>query len=372
MKMKTMRMFSSFMLFFNLYFCCLGQHGKFLLKGHVEGLRSGTKVYLKYNSGIDIEDSVTARENYFQFEGSLPVPIRVFVMIKEPKLYYTSFWLENAEVKLKGHIDSLSAASVIGSESHKEFINYRNEKALHELEVRKTTKLLSQATREGDSGKIADLKILLKTEKNKLLQFQKDYIRNNPGSFVSMDILYFLKNDLKKEEAETLFNAMNESVRNSPQGKSTGNYLALFAEPKPGHPAPLFEQTDPVGNLVSLDQFRGKYVLLDFWGSWCPPCIEEMPNLVKLYRQYKEKGFEILAVAADNKRDIWKKSISELKMDWVNLSELKGDQDKVALIYGITYYPANYLIDPKGIIIGKDLRGEKLEKKLDEIFNNRY
>jgi peroxiredoxin len=344
----------------------VAQSQGFVLTGDVNGLTAGTKVFLRYSNSK--EDSVIAKENLFQFKGMLPEPARVYVMIKEPKLRYTSFWIENASINLKGHIDSLKAAAVTGSRTNEEYNRYNQAKTSFENEIESLIKEIGLTKKSGDSAKTAELKQALKAEEKKLVDFQVDFIKNNPSSYISMENLYYLKNDLDKAQVEKLYNGLSVALHKSATGRQVGNYLSFFAEPKLGQKAPAFVQNDISGKPVNLEQFRGKYVLLDFWGSWCMPCVEEMPNLAKQYATYKNKGFEIVAVAADLDKATWQKSIREYKMNWVNLSELKGDQDKVILTYGVNYYPANYLINPQGVIIAKDLRGEQLQKKLEEIF----
>lgn len=128
-----------------------------------------------------------------------------------------------------------------------------------------------------------------------------------------------------------------------------------------------FSQTDAKNNLVKLSDFHGKIVLLEFWGSWCGPCRESNPELVKIYNEFKNRGFEILGVGAETSRDVWLKAIEKDKLTWTNITDLKGDKNTVALMYGVSYYPTNFLIDKKGNIIARDLQGDKLRKMLKQI-----
>ena len=128
-----------------------------------------------------------------------------------------------------------------------------------------------------------------------------------------------------------------------------------------------FSQTDTKNNLVKLSDFHGKIVLLEFWGSWCGPCRESNPELVKIYNEFKNRGFELLGVGAETSRDVWLKAIEKDKLTWTNVTDLKGDKNTVALMYGVSYYPTNFLIDKKGNIIARDLQGDKLRKMLKQI-----
>ncbi|HEY6902354.1 MAG TPA: TlpA disulfide reductase family protein [Puia sp.] len=137
-----------------------------------------------------------------------------------------------------------------------------------------------------------------------------------------------------------------------------------------GKEAPDFTEKDTLGNAVSLSSFRGKYVLVDFWASWCGPCRAENPNVVAAYRKYHDKGFEILGVSLDAKAEDWKKAIRKDRLGWTHVSDLKYWNSEVVSLYGISGIPLNFLLDPKGKIIARSLRGADLEKKLAEIYKN--
>jgi len=135
-----------------------------------------------------------------------------------------------------------------------------------------------------------------------------------------------------------------------------------------GMPAPEITLPNTEGKMVSLSSLRGKYVLIDFWAAWCRPCRIENPNVVKLYAKYQSRGFEIFGVSLDRTREAWIKAIRDDGLTWPQVSDLKYWESEVTQIYNIRGIPLTYLVDPDGIIIGKNLRGPLLEKKLEEIF----
>ncbi len=136
-----------------------------------------------------------------------------------------------------------------------------------------------------------------------------------------------------------------------------------------GQPAPEIALPDPNGQIVKLSSLRGTYVLVDFWAKWCGPCRKENPNVVRLYHQYKDKGFEVFGVSLDRSKEDWVQGIQEDGLAWTHVSDLKYFNSQAASDYGINAIPFSVLIDPDGVIIGKNLRGHGLEKRLREIFD---
>ena len=155
------------------------------------------------------------------------------------------------------------------------------------------------------------------------------------------------------------------------QGSFYGKYLLNYINEKKigsiGSPAIEFVQADTSGNPVALSSFKGKYVLVDFWASWCGPCRKENPNLVAAFNRFRDKNFTVLGVSLDNNRDRWLKAIVDDQLHWTQVSDLQYWQNEVAVKYKIQTIPQNLLIDPNGMIVGKNLRGQDLELKLCEL-----
>jgi peroxiredoxin len=166
---------------------------------------------------------------------------------------------------------------------------------------------------------------------------------------------------------EQRFNSLSEEVRNSEIGKGLATSISYFKVGAVGTNALEFTQNDVDGKPVSLSTFKGKYVLLDFWASWCKPCRMENPNVVKVFNKFKEKNFTVLGVSLDQSKDAWVKAIQSDKLTWNHVSDLQQWNNAVAQMYHIQSIPGNFLIDPTGKIVARDLRGSELENKLCEL-----
>lgn len=192
----------------------------------------------------------------------------------------------------------------------------------------------------------------------------------NPDSFINyraLELLMMSDNGWDPDQLEALMKGMSEKVRNSEQGKSFAAEIKAKQTIYVGRIAPEFTQDDADGNPVSLADFRGRYVLVDFWASWCAPCRDENPTVVKAYERFHDKGLEIIGVSLDEKKDAWLAAIKKDGLLWLHVSDLKGWYNAVAQLYGVKSVPANFLIDPQGRIIAVDLRGAALEQKLEEV-----
>lgn len=213
------------------------------------------------------------------------------------------------------------------------------------------------------------LKAMVDKNPDKENEIYITYIKEHPNSLISGEKLGVFCRKWGRDTTQLLYNRFSKKIKDSQFGKSIHSYLSLNKHIKIGDKFVDFTMPNLKGENVSLSGYKNKYILLDFWGSWCSPCREENPKLVKTYQEFRNKGFEILGVSVETNKESWAAAVKTDHITWESISDLKGENNAAVLIYGISYYPANFLIDPNGTIIAKDLRGDALRSKLSEILN---
>ena len=308
---------------------------EFLLIGTTNGIENGTYLYLDKISEEKIIDSVKVENNSFRFQTKLSkTPLQVVLRTKDFS-HYRFLWLENNRMEFDGTETDFRHANVTGSISENLSQSFRRE-----------TDMLPR---------------------NERLKKEMEFVKNNPKSIVSANILSIYSTTWGKEKTKELFDLFSIENKNSEYGKSILKYIELNKDPKIGEKYVDFEMQNTIGEIEKLSDFNDKIVLLEFWSSNCGPCRQENPNLVKTFQKYNQKGFEIFAVSQDTKKSSWLKAIEKDELPWKQVSDLKGRDNSASLIYGINGIPDNFLIDRNGIIIARNLRGEKLNEKLAEL-----
>lgn len=347
------------------------QSESFRIEARVTGFQDGTKFYLDtWASPVKkLFDTASAIGGRFVLKGNyagLQPPIRVCLRTKDYSSYFV-FWLEGEQLTFTASKEQFEYAAVSGSVT--EYIESIYRQSV--LDIKKELVNLSQLIRNGNRTDTAYL--LAKSDSlEKVINTVKKpwFITSYPNTIISAILLAECSKRIPKEETIRLYNGLSDPVKNSNDGLKVKRFIELNKEIKIGDVFTDITQPNLNNQRVSLSGSKGKYILLEFWSSYCGPCIRENPALVKMYERFKEKGFEIYAVSLDSDKAGWTKAINKDQLPWINVSELNGYDNSAAIIYGIYELPSNYLIDPSGKIIAKNLRGKVLEDKLAELLKD--
>jgi peroxiredoxin len=336
----------------------------FQIKGVVRGLPDNTVVELREQDPQIPTPVATAKSlrGNFLLKGKLPASNLYYITYPgtDQKLFV---FIEPSVMTLSAHKDSLAAGLLKGSASHEAFGAFN--RIFSPLYGK-----LGQLSQQLQSGTDADGSLRRQYEATLAeAQAKADEYIGKYASSVVAPFAIMVVSQLSQDPAllERRFQMLSPAAQASLYGKMVAQNVADAKVGSIGSEALDFTQNDPDGKPVKLSSFRGKYVLVDFWASWCGPCRNENPNVVDAFQKYKAKNFTVLGVSLDRARDPWLKAIRDDRLEWTHVSDLKFWNNEVAQAYRISSIPQNLLIDPDGKIIAKNLRGQELHERLGQI-----
>jgi len=307
---------------------------------------------------------------FFRGNPALTIPLQGG-LIPGPNL---EFFLSNDEIEITGDANTVFAAKVVGGKQNEEWSSIKAEEMA--LEGRSWAATKAFYANQSDTALNAEAGRQYMNKTNRRLELQKEFIAKNPNSLVSMYFLSLMFNSMSYEQMNGIYEQLGDQYKQVSYGKKVGDHLKTLKITSIGQKAIPINKKDINGNPVNLQTLKGKYVLIDFWGSWCGPCRASHPHLKKLYAKYKDQGFEILGIADEHGRTLedqkksWKKAVAEDKMTWLQV--LNGEDQNVfnaVEAYGITAFPTKLLLDKEGKIVARYVGDtSEIDKSLEKIF----
>jgi peroxiredoxin len=338
-------------------------------------------VYLYYASeGKRITDSSEVKKDTYSFHVTINEPTQVSLRVGKSingkitklsdKKDIAVAFIQPGKIAIK-NVDSFSNIVVSGSKANNDFVKLNNELKPYNQKREVLIKAYTEANKSQnkEAAKKAENEIDAIDATIQEQVYRSFFVKNTSSPIALYTLQRYAGYDIDADKVEPLFNHLPAHAQNYFTGQAFKKQIEIAKITGIGKSAPEFTQTDTLGNPVSLSSFKGKYVLVDFWASWCGPCRRENPNVVKAFNKYKDKGFTILSISLDqpNAKDKWLKAIHDDGLAWTHVSDLQFWNNAVAKQYGIQAIPQNFLLDPQGKIIGKSLRGEELDAKLNSL-----
>ena len=354
------------------FIACNKGKNSYTIKGKLSNLKAGDAVVLQKWAAEDKSDTAYAdKDGQFTFTGGVTEPSPASLVLLNPAGVQapTIVFLEKGTITIGGATEGANGLTVSGGTSNQEnnTIQAILKSYYQQMKPLGDTLQAKMATKDTTNTQLLEARYiqLEQSQNTDVMRF----IQANPKSYVAAFYAFLFFNSSNNTVAiDGVYSKLDKTVQRSYFGTKLKDISdRIKATDVVGKPAQDFTLQTPDNKSVSLSSLKGKYVLVDFWASWCGPCRKENPNVVNAYNQFKDKNFTILGVSLDEDKAAWQAAIAKDKLTWTHVSDLKGWQSSVAALYHIESIPANFLLDKDGKIIAKNLRGEDLVSTLNSI-----
>ena len=347
------------------------------ITGTANGVDNGKNVYLEAQSetGPVALDTAVVENGKFKFDGKLKDGVELAFVRIETLNGSLPIILEDGDIAIDFNKDTIQKSKIGGTKNNDKFQSYNDKsniifKKMMKFQDENQQKMM-QAQQTQDTVTASALMKEYNKFQEELNEQSKAFINANPDAFISSLLLenFLMRNSITAEEAKKFYEKLDKSLLETKSGKNITKMMEAMSAATVGSAAPEFSAPSPDGKTISLKESLGKVTLIDFWASWCGPCRKENPNVVAMYNELHDKGFNIIGVSLDNPGgdQAWKDAIAKDGLTWNQVSNLKGWKDPIAEQYNVKSIPATFLLDASGKIVAKDLRGDALKAKVKEL-----
>lgn len=345
--------------------------------GNIPGAEDGSKIYFQKinqnNQPYDI-DTIEIRNGKFSFEIEKNKHTQLGLLNFRNLNTSVLFFYDKKNIQGEFDLNRIYDAKITGGKENDLFLDFKEKLVLFDRRKKENLEAMQEARNAMSNKDIVRLQTEAAVISNEEQVYKKEFIDKNINSLLAMLLLneMIVKKEVNIKEVESFLSKRNSKIPDNVFMKQIETNSERLRVPEVGNMAPDFSGPDPDGNIISLQEVMGKVTLIDFWASWCRPCRVENPNVVRVYNQFKDKGFTVVSISLDreNQRAQWLKAIEDDKMDWYHISSLMHWQEPIARQYGVRQIPMTYLLDETGKIVASNLRGPALGQKVSELLGN--